>query len=139
MSITLVRVLVDTIEKYGKPEVIRTDNEPVFVSYLFKLACLILGVKHQTTQIGSPWQNGRIERLFGTLKKVTSQISIPEQSTKLALRQFRVWYNHVRPHQSLRGLTPAEAWSNKAPHRMGKPAYVNELDGVLTGFYIPPG
>lgn len=139
MSITLIRTLLDTIEKYGKSQVIRTDNEPVFVSYLFKLSWLILGVKRQTTQLASPWQNGRIERLFGTLKIVTSQILIPEQNTQRALRQFRCWYNHVRPHQNLGGLTPSEAWSNKAPNRKGKSIYVNEWDSVLTGFYIPPG
>jgi transposase InsO family protein len=31
------------------------------------------GVRHQRTEPGCPWQNGRIERLFGTLKQKLDQ------------------------------------------------------------------
>jgi len=31
------------------------------------------------------------------------------------LSEFRFFYNHVRPHQNLAGLTPAEAWAGAAP------------------------
>lgn len=37
-SITLLRSLLDAIEKYGKPKIIRTDNEAVFTSKLFSLS-----------------------------------------------------------------------------------------------------
>lgn len=28
---------------------------------------------------------------------------------------FRLWYDHVRPHQHLQGLTPAEVWDGVDP------------------------
>ena len=137
-SITLLKMLLDTVEKYGKPNTIRTDNEPVFISYVFRLGLLILNIQHQRTQICSPWQNGHIERLFGTLKRYTRQITIPEQRAQFALNQFRLWYNHVRPHQNINGQTPAEAWSNKQVNRHGTNMYFNLWEGVLTGYYLPP-
>jgi len=36
-SITLLRSLLDSIEKHGKPKIIRTDNEAVFTSRIFLL------------------------------------------------------------------------------------------------------
>jgi len=56
-TINIIRTLLDTIELYGKPKVIRSDNESVFTSKLMSMVLYILGVKHQTTQIASPWQN----------------------------------------------------------------------------------
>jgi len=56
-TINIIRALLDTIELYGKPKVIRSDNELVFTSKLMSMVLYILGVKHQTTQIASPWQN----------------------------------------------------------------------------------
>ena len=137
-SITLFKTLLDIVEKYGKPKAIKTDNEAVFTSTLFRFGLWCLGIKHQRTQLCSPWQNGRIERLFGTFNRYANQIIIPEQHSQLALNQFRCWYNHVRPHQPLGGQTPAEVWSNKSANKQGDSVYVNLWEGVLTGFYLPP-
>ncbi|MEK6692905.1 MAG: hypothetical protein AABY44_05700 [Nitrospirota bacterium] len=35
-SITILRFLLDAVERYGKPGFLRTDNEPVFTSRLFR-------------------------------------------------------------------------------------------------------
>ncbi len=67
-SITILRTLLDILETTPKPEFIRTDNEICFNSKLIKFGLFILGIKKQTTQKHCPWQNGRVERLFGTLK-----------------------------------------------------------------------
>ena len=137
-SLTLLRILLDMIERYGKPATIRTDNESVFTSLLFRIYLACLGTQQQTTQVASPWQNGRIERFFGTLKRYTQQIIIPNDQAQLALDQFRVWYNHIRPHQNLAGQTPAEVWNGKSANTRGQAHYVNIWEGVLTGFYVPP-
>ena len=121
-----------------KPKAIRKDNEAVFTSTLFRFGLWCLGIQHQRAQLCSPWENGRIERLFGTLKRYANQIIIPEQHYQLALNQFRCWYNHVRPHQQLGGQTPAEVWSGKSANKQGDSIYVNLWEGVLTGFYLPP-
>jgi transposase InsO family protein len=69
-SVALLRALLDAIEAHDfqKPEWLRTDNETVFTSRVFRFGLWWLGIRHQRTDKGCPWMNGRIERLFGTLK-----------------------------------------------------------------------
>ena len=70
-NIVLLRALLNLIEQYGQPKSLRTDNEACFTSKLFRFDLWFLGIKHQTTEVACPWQNGRIERFFGTLKQHT--------------------------------------------------------------------
>ncbi len=137
-SIALLRALLNLIEQYGHPKFLRTDNEACLTSKLFRFGLWFLGIKHQTTEVACPWQNGRIERFFGTLKQHTKQVIIPADEMTSSLHIFRNWYNHVRPHQNLNGGTPAEAWNNKGPNQRGKGFHVSEWDGVLEGIYMPP-
>ncbi len=110
-SLTLLKWLIATMETYGKPKVIRTDNEACFTSKRFTLALRLLGIRHQRTQPGHPWQNGRVERLFGTLKEKLDQLEVPHfNSLQHALAEFQFWYNQIRPHQHLDGWTPRDAW-----------------------------
>ncbi|WP_303908982.1 integrase catalytic domain-containing protein [Thiohalomonas denitrificans] len=51
-SITLLRHLLDAIEKYGKPTFLRTDNEAIFTSRLFRFGLGLLGIRHQRTDKG---------------------------------------------------------------------------------------
>ena len=68
-SWTLLGHLFLAIGKCGKPRAVRTDNEACFTSRLFRAALLLIGIRQQHFDPGCPWQNGRIERLFGTLKQ----------------------------------------------------------------------
>jgi transposase InsO family protein len=141
-SITLLRALLDAVEKYGRPHFIRTDNEAVFTSRLFKMGLWILGIKQQTSDPGCPWQNGRIERFFGTLKQKLNKRDVSSlEGLNTALRQFRFWYNHTYPHQNLAGCTPAEVWNAKGQLKwqVSQPTkYFEAWDGLLRGFWFPP-
>jgi transposase InsO family protein len=140
-SITLLRCLLDCFEKHGTPRLLRTDNEAVFTSKLFRLGLWLLNIKHQTTDIHCPWQNGRIERFFGTLKEKLNQWEVESiEQLNLALGQFRFWYNHVRPHQHLNDCTPAEVWEGRDVYeRKSRKVYWFEAwDGLLRGYYLPP-
>ena len=138
-SITLLRCLLEAIECVGKPLIIRTDNEAVFTSRLFRFGLWLLGIQHQTTEKHCPWQNGRIERFFGTFKDHIRQILI-EDAMQLdkQLPTFCWWYNQVRPHQSLGGRTPAEVWLGVEPPKTSNWRYVSLWHGALRGFYAPP-
>lgn len=139
MSITLLRHLLDTIEKYGKPQFLRTDNEAVFTSRLFRFGLWLLGVKHQRTDKGCPWMNGRVERFFGTLKGKLNHWEVDSVvQLNSALNQFRFWYNHVRPHQHLDGRTPAEVWAGEDVYttKSKKELWFEAWEGLLTGYYL---
>lgn len=136
-SISIVRALIPTMQRFGIPKVIRTDNEAIFTGRLFRTFLSLLGIKHQRIDLACPWQNGRIERFFGTLKEKLDQLEV-FTSTGLAqlIGEFRFWYNHLRTHQSLQGYTPAEIWNKRHPKQ--RAFYYSAWAGLLTGYYHPP-
>ena len=138
-SRTLLICLNEVIHTYGKPKIIRTDNEAIFTSHIFRRGLKMLGIRHQRTTPGCLWQNGRIERLFGTLKGKLDQWQVPNiAQLNRDLDTFRYWYNHIRPHQNLQGRTPAEAWGRIDPYK--KPPKQERRfeawDGLLMGYEL---
>ncbi|MHC9510880.1 integrase core domain-containing protein [Kangiella sp. M94] len=89
---------------------IRSDNEACFNSKLLRLFLKLAGIKHQTIEKHCPWKNGRIERLFGTLKSTLNGLPIKPEELPLLCYNFQQWYNVIRPHQSLNGKTPEEVY-----------------------------
>jgi len=136
-SITLLRAICDCIEKYGSPEIVRTDNEAVFTSKLFRAGLWVLGIRHQRTDVCCPWQNGRIERFFGTFKSAVQRLSFSSENLTEILLNFRFYYNYVRTHQNLNGNTPAEIWTGVKPNSR-KAREIVLWNGLLTGIYLPP-
>lgn len=136
---TLLGHLFIAIGRYGVPRLIRSDNASVFRSKMFRWGCRIAGVRQQFSLPGCPWMNGRIERVFGTLKQKLDLIEINTREALLhLLGDFTVWYNVVRPHQSLAGLTPDEAWHGNNPY-INAPRSVHWFeawDGLLKGYYL---
>ena len=138
-SWTLVSKLVAAIKRYGKPKVIRTDNEVIFTSRAFKLALSLLGIRHQKTNLHCPWQNGRVERFFWYAQKSLDQLAVTSfDALNSALGEFRFFYNHVRSHQNLAGATPAESWAGVNPHitRFRQEYWFEAWDGLLAGYYL---
>ena len=111
-SWTLLQELVQAVKQYGRPQFLRTDNEAVLVSRLFRLGLWLLGIRQQRIERGCPWQNGRVERFIGTVKRELRQ-EVLTGGTDLdhRLTGIRQWYNHDRPHDHLHGRTPAEVWA----------------------------
>jgi len=138
-SWALIPKLIEAIRRYGKPRIIRTDNESIFASKVFRLALFLLGIRHQRTDPGCPWQNGRVERFFGTLKGKLDQLAVESlPALNAALEEFRFFYNHVRSHQNLSGSTPAEAWAGVDPYAtpIKREYWFEAWDGLLKGYYL---
>ncbi len=110
-SWTLLERLFLAIGKYGKPRAVRTDNEACFTSRLFCTLLKLTSIHHQRSELHCPWQNGRIERLFETLKQKLDQWEVVSfAALDASLVEFGFFYNFVRPHQHLQGRTSHEAW-----------------------------
>lgn len=111
-SLRLLQEFAQAVKRYGRPQFLRTDNGAVLVSRLFRLGLWTLGIRHQRSEPGCPWQNGRVERFIGTVKRALALELIADQGALTdALRDIRAWYNHTRPHDHLQGRTPAEVWA----------------------------
>ena len=140
-TFTLLANVFLAIAKYGLPSAIRTDNESMFTSQLWGFTLKKLSIIHRRGPPCQPWRNGRIERLFGTLKPILRKV---KPTTTLALRkalvEFSHFYNQIRPHQSLGGLTPEEAWQGKTladvqeMHSQAQGQWIYALDGLMVGY-----
>ena len=128
-SLVLLGQLLIAMGTYGKPRAVRSDNDAVFKTPVFRAVLALLRVQQQFTALGSPWQNGRIERFWRTLKTELQTTAIYSQSRgqqiqtrmkfisieamRTLLNTFKSSYNHDRPHQSLKGQTPAMVWNDQ--------------------------
>ena len=119
--------------EHGLPLAMRSDNGSPFASTgaggLTRLAVkwIKLGIRLERTDPGSPQQNGRHERMHGTLKAETA--APPADSLAAQQRRFerfRATYNHERPHEALDQDTPASRYRPSArryPRRLEEPHY----------------
>jgi transposase InsO family protein len=92
------------------PAFIRCDNGPELTAETLKDWCRFAGVTTGYIEPGAPWQNPYIESFNGHLRRelldLESFNSLYE--AQLLLEDWRLEYNHYRPHQSLNYQTPAE-------------------------------
>jgi putative transposase len=139
-SLILLGKLLIAFGEYGIPRAIRSDNASVFKTLMFRATLKVLGVNQQFTQLHSPWQNGRIERFWRTLKETLGTrpvrfkqgVRVIQEQMRFAsvaamqsvLREFRDFYNHSRPHQSLNGRTPEMVWGEQVAKRREKKTQV---------------
>ena len=102
-TLVVTHILDELGRVHGFPREILTDNGSVFglksKHSKFDRWCKRRGIKHIRTAIHSPTTTGKIERFFQTLDK--------ELKFCKDHNEFRMRYNHFRPHMSLEGKTPA--------------------------------
>lgn len=136
---TLLRCVLMAAIKCGKPDAIKLDNHPVHHAAWFKTMMRYAGIRICYTQLASPWQNGYIERLFGTLKERLYKVVVHDADhLDRALCEFRFWYNSARPHQHLNGATPTQVWHGIDPYRQVPKhvRYFEAWDGRLRGWVL---
>jgi len=113
-----VRPIFDRLfREYGLPRAIRTDNGVPFATTgihglsQLNVWWMRLGIQHQRILPASPQQNGAHERMHRTLKAATARPPRDHLSAQpRAFNRFRLVYNDERPHQFLRGRTPASLY-----------------------------
>ena len=62
--------------------------------------CSTLGIKEVVTSYKSPWQNGYVERMIGSVRRECLDHIIPlnENHFRRILREYFNYYNHDRTH-----------------------------------------
>jgi putative transposase len=133
-----VRAIFEAVfRECGLPGAIRTDNGAPFatraVAGLSRLAVwwMKLGIVPERIAAGHPEQNGRHERMHGTLKQETaSPAAANRRAQQRAFDRFRREYNEERPHEGLGQQTPSAVYRPSArsyPERVGEPEYGSAL------------
>jgi putative transposase len=108
-SIRVVRSLNRIIEWRGKPQIIRVDNGPEYISGILMIWAENLGIHIEHIQPGKPQQNAYIERYNRTVRHEWLDQNIFE-TIQEAQDQATKWlwtYNNDRPNMAIGGITPA--------------------------------
>ncbi|MDX2045470.1 MAG: IS3 family transposase [Chitinophagaceae bacterium] len=109
-ALRVIRTLEQLIERRTKPQVIRVDNGPEFISDRLQQWCDDRQIRLQFMQPGKPMQNGFVERNNGSLRKELLDAylfySLPE--VRQMAHEWQQDYNYQRPHESLGNVPPVE-------------------------------
>jgi putative transposase len=106
----VIRLLDRLVEQQGKPERLRSDNGPEFISQALQDWCADKKIILHWIEPGKPTQNAYIERFNGTFRREVLNANV-FRSLAQVRRTVDVWlgeYNTERPHQALAFWTPAE-------------------------------
>lgn len=87
---------------------VMTDNGPAYRSRALAEWLGSAGVRHRFTRSYSPWQNGKVERMNGTLARewAYARPYAGERERAGALEEYLRYYNHERPHSACGGDVP---------------------------------
>jgi putative transposase len=109
-ALRVIRTLQRLIEMRNKPQTIRVDNGPEFISDKLQQWCDDQKIRLQFIQPGKPMQNGFVERNNGSLRKELLDAylfySLPE--VRDMAEEWKQDYNYERPHESLGFVPPVE-------------------------------
>ena len=100
--------VLDALSKHPSPSILHSDQGTEYLSYKHQLLCQKMEITLSCSTKGSPWQNGFMERFFGSLKLELGNISrfkeLAEFYEAIALAIY--YYNTKRIHSAL-NMSPA--------------------------------
>ncbi|NMX73778.1 IS3 family transposase [Pseudomonas sp. WS 5532] len=106
----VVRALDQVIEWRGKPQTIRSDNGPEFISAKLTGWAEKQGIRLEYIQPGNPQQNAYVERYNRTVRYDWLGHYLFESIAEVQNYGTNwIWtYNHERPNMALEGITPKQ-------------------------------
>jgi hypothetical protein len=91
----------------GTPKYLIRDNDKAF-GVVFKARVRAMGIRDRPTSFRSPWQNGYVERLIGSIRRECTDHLLVFNADHLRriLAKYASYYNEVRTHVALGKDTP---------------------------------
>ncbi len=114
----VLEIFYAAAESYGYPAKFLSDNAAVFSGTPRKGRVVLeseldrLGIESKHSTPYHPQTCGKVERFHQTLKRYLQRQASPESLAHLQLQldTFRIYYNQQRPHRSVDGRTPFQAF-----------------------------
>lgn len=109
-ALRVTRTLNQLLLTRGKPDMIRVDNGPEFISNKLDNWCKDNKIQLVFIQPGKPTQNAYIERLNGSLRRelLNAYVFRTINEVKEQVNEWMYDYNNYRPHEALNNKTPME-------------------------------
>jgi putative transposase len=114
-----IAALEEALARFGRPEIFNSDQGGQFTSPRFTEVLTAAGIRISMDGRGRWMDNVFIERLWRSLKYECVYLHAFETGSELR-RGLACWigyYNGARPHSSLGGMTPDEAYAATGPGR----------------------
>jgi putative transposase len=104
----VIEILTQLVSLHGAPRYLRSNNGPEFVARAILRWLQAAQIETAFIDPGKPWQNGTDESFNGKLRDqhLSLQWFRNRADAKVSIEAWRRHYNEVRPHSSLRYLTP---------------------------------
>jgi len=125
LSITMessfcVAALEDAVARYGKPDIFNTDQGSQFTAAAFTDVLAEKGITISMDGKGAWRDNVFVERLWRSVKYEEVYLRAYESvsDARSSIGCYLDFYNTRRPHQSLDGGTPDQAYFTKLPLRV---------------------
>ena len=100
--------LLEALSRYPPPTILHSDQGSEYLSYQHQLTCGRYEITLSCSTAASPWQNGFMERFFGSFKAELGSLkhysNVGELHEAIALTMF--YYNNKRIHSALK-MSPA--------------------------------
>jgi transposase InsO family protein len=124
----------------GAPEHVRSDNGPEFIAKELQRWLARADVRTLYIQKASPWENGYVESFNGKLRDELLNrelfLSVPE--ARYVLDEWRVEYNHRRPHSGLGWQTPAAYAAKLVDRQAGVFPTASRVESPVGAAPLPP-
>jgi len=107
-----VDALEEAYGRFGKPEIVNTDQGSQFTAQEFVDAVVDHGVKLSMDGQGAWRDNVFVERLWRSVKyeRVYLRAYDSVSAARKDIAHYVDWYNDERPHSSLDDQTPTQVW-----------------------------
>jgi putative transposase len=125
LSITMeaafcVETLEDALARHGKPDIFNTDQGSQFTGATFTGALADNGIAISMDGKGAWRDNVFVERLWRSVKyeEVYLRAYDSVSAARASISRYFDFYNGRRPHSSLDGMTPDQAYLQPLPLRL---------------------
>jgi transposase InsO family protein len=119
--------VIDAFPSDEAPGHLIRDRDPTFgLSYTHRIRAM--GIRDHPTAPRSPWQNGHVERLIGSIRRESLDhiVVFDEAQLRRVLKNYACYYNQVRTHLSLEKNAP----DFRRPQKLGPIASIHVLGGL---------
>jgi transposase InsO family protein len=98
----LARQVTEAFPWASAPTYLIRDNDRAY-GHTFSSRVRAMGIRDRPISPGSPWQNGYVERLIGTVRRecLDRVLILGEAHLRRILSSYAAYYNEVRPHSAL--------------------------------------